>query len=64
MGAVELELHPLLKHLEDLLGPDGVTSSPPSSVADHACAALEDVMGCNNFKWVAFYVITDQGRMI
>ena len=49
----ELELHPLLKKLQMLVGTDGDVSSK-----------LEQVMQYAHIKWAATYVITDAGQMV
>ena len=49
----ELELHPLLKKLQMLVGTNGNVSSK-----------LEKVMQYAKFGWAATYVITDAGHMV
>ena len=49
----ELELHPLLKQLQMLVGTNGNVSSK-----------LERVMQYAEFGWAATYVITDAGQML
>ena len=49
----ELELHPLLKKLQMLVGTDG-----------HVSSKLEQVMQYAEFRWAAMYVITDAGQMV
>ena len=49
----ELELHPLLKQLQMLVGTNGNVSSK-----------LEQVMQYAEFRWAATYVITDAGQML
>jgi hypothetical protein len=53
MASVQLELHPLLKQLQLLVG----TSANEG-------LKLNEVMQYAKFQWVAVYVITDAGRMI
>lgn len=51
--AMPLELHPVLKTLQMLVGTNGNVSSK-----------LEEVMQYAKFGWAATYVITDTGQMV